>query len=103
VAAVCRHPGQGSLDRGKRGREEISVARAPVVLPCQLHEQRRGVDAAVIMAEGDLAQVRHFSQAALVEDLPWLGIELGPTLLGLVTGKIADDAAREVRLEPQAL
>src|SRR5690606_23154105 len=73
------------------------------VLTDEVDEQRRGVDAAVVVTEGDLSEIRHLAPPALVEDLAGGGVPLWDLLRRLVGGEVADDAPSQVRLEPEAL
>ena len=75
--AVAVDPVQGGLDVGPQGVDEGPVAGALVVGASEQDEQRRGIDAAVVAAEGNLLQRRHLAAAGLVQDLAGLGVLLG--------------------------
>ena len=100
--AVVVDPAQGGFDVGPDRLDERPVGGAFVVGARQEHEQRRGVDAAVVAAERDFAEGGHLAAARLVEDLARLGVALGIDFRGLVGGQIGQDAAGQGRVEPEA-
>ena len=59
----------------------------------QHDEQRRGVDAPVVAAKGDLVQGGHLAAARFVQDLARLGVALFVHGVGLRRGEVGEDAA----------
>ena len=92
--AMLVDPGERSLDLRHDAVQKADVAGAVEIGPGQHDEKRRGIDAAIIMAEGHLAQLGHFAAANLVQDLAWLRIGGGIEAGGLMRGEIAQHAAR---------
>ena len=62
--AETPHPAERRLDMGPDPPDELEVAGPLVIARGQQHEERRGIDAAVIMRERDLAQGRHLARRA---------------------------------------
>ena len=91
AASMC---GQIAADR-------LEVARAIEVAARQHHEERRGVHAAVVAAERDLAERGHLAAPGLVQDLARLGVagRIGPRRLG--RGQRHQHAARDGRIRPE--
>ena len=90
-------PGEGGLDRRPQLPDGGVVAGALRIETREHHEQRRGVDAAVIETEGHLAQPCHLAFAHLVQDLARLGIRGRIVDLCLISGKPVQHAARDAR------
>jgi hypothetical protein len=101
AVAVGVAPGERRLDLGPEGLDRRAVARALEVLPGEHHEEGSCVDRAVVAAEGDLAEVRHLAEAALVKDLSGLGVRRRVECRGLGRREVPQDAAREGGIEPQ--
>ena len=100
--AETPHPAERRLDMRPDPPDELEVAGPLVIARGQQHEERRGIDAAVIMRERDLAQGRHFAAARLMQDLAGLGIGRRVGRDRLMGGEIAQGAGGEPRVEPQA-
>jgi hypothetical protein len=96
-------PAKRCLDRRPQFGDGIHIAGALRVEPRKQDEQRRGVDAAVIEAKGDLAQRRHLAAAHLVQDLSRLRIGKRIRGLGLVGGEAPQHATGNVRAPPEHL
>ena len=88
-------PAQRRLDRGPQLAQRLLVAGALEIEAGQQHEQRRRIDAAVILRERHLAQRRHLAAAHLVQDLAGLGVGERIDRLGLIDGE--PPAARRAR------
>ena len=84
-------------------RDERPVARAREILACEHHEERRRIDAAVVASERHFAEARHFGAARLVQDLAGFGVLLRVDVVRLGGGQVAEDAARELRMDPEQL
>ena len=97
AVAVAVDPAQGGLDVGPERLDERPVAGALVVGAGQQDEQRRGIDAAVVAAEGHLLQRRHLAVAGLVQDLARLGVLLGDHLRRLGGGQVRQHAPAQAR------
>ena len=69
----------------------------------QQHEQRRRIDAAVILSERNLAQRGHFAAAHLVQDLAGFGVGERIEFLGLEISEPLQHALGDARIEPQHL
>ncbi len=100
---MLAHPAQRRLDGRPQHANRLQIAGALQIGAGQHHEQRGGIDAAVIAAERDLPQLRHFAETYLVQDLARLGIGLRIEGRGLVGGEVQQYAAREGGREPQRL
>ena len=87
--AVLVDPAQGAIDVVPEPGDELPIARARVVVAGEDHEQRRRVHAAVIAAEGDLAEARHLAGAGLVQDLAGLGVLFGADAVACVAARYA--------------
>ena len=96
-------PVERALDVGPDRFQEGAVAGAAPVGAGEHHEQGRGVDRAVVAAEGDLAQPGHLPVADLVDDLARLGVPFRVLLLRLGGGQEAEHAAGERRIVPEVL
>ena len=98
-----QHPSEDALGRRPQLAQERVVGRPLPVLGEQDEEQRRGVDAAVVGDERDLAAVRHLTAPQLVDDLARLlvGERVGPA--ADVAGQEAQRAGGHSRLERQHL
>ncbi len=101
--AEMLHPGGGRLQGGPQVLDQRDVAGALGIGAGQGHEQRRGVDSAIIAPERHLPQGRHLALAGLVHDLARRAVAEGRDLLGLVGGQIGEHALGQGRLEPQDL
>ena len=92
-------------ERGLDRRPELEhggdVAGSLEVFAGEHDEERRRVDAAVVAAERDLVQFRHFAEARLVQDLAGLGVGGGIDRRRLDAGEVAQHAAGDARVEPQ--
>jgi hypothetical protein len=96
-------PAQRRLDVRPQLRNRVTVAGALDIKSGQQHEQRRGIDAAVVHAERHFAQRRHLAAAHLVQNLPRLGVGQRIGGLGLKGCKPPQHAARDVGTPPQHL
>ncbi len=74
--AVTIHPFESRLDVRPDRADEIQIARCLVILTGQRHEQRRRVDRAVVVPEGNLAEPGHLAVTLLVDDLAGLRFTL---------------------------
>src|SRR5262245_49722426 len=81
--------------------DERQVWRPLVVRRGQHDEERRGVVAAVVLSERNLAERRHLAEPRFVKDLAWLRIAQGIVRRGLRGLQKAEDALRERRRGPQ--
>ena len=99
--AVGVDPAQRRLGVRPQGAYGGQVAGAHEVLAQQQHEQRCRVDAAVIAAEGDLAQISHLAVAHLVHDLAGLCIAFRLHGRGLRVRKEMQHALRDAGVDPQ--
>ena len=96
-------PAQRRFDRRPQFGKRLVVAGALDIEPGQQHEQRRRIDAAVILRERHLAQRRHLAAAHLVQDLSGLGVGERIDGFGLIEGEPLQHAARNARIDPQHL
>jgi hypothetical protein len=96
-------PRHGGLQRRPERPDELQVACAVGIGTRQDDEQRRGVDAAVILPEGQFVARRHLALAGLVHDLAGSGIAEGGNLLRLMLGEERQHAPRQAGIEPQGL
>jgi hypothetical protein len=69
----------------------------------QHHEERRRVERAVVAAEGHLAGRRHLAGPRLVHHLARLGVPAVVLAVRLRRREVPQRAARDRRIEPQAL
>ena len=90
-------PGERGLDRGPKLGDGVVVAGPLGIEAGQHDEERRGIDAAVVEPERDLAQRRHLAAAHLVQDLSRLRVRGGIVGLGLVGGEPPQHALRDAR------
>ena len=90
-------PAERRLDGRPQLRQGFLVAGALGIEAGKQHEQRRRVDAAVVLAKRHLVQRRHFPGAHLVQDLARLCIGKRIGLFRLIRGKAAQHAARDAR------
>src|SRR5438128_1290889 len=88
-------PFQRALEVWPQLLDERLVAGVTEVRTGQHDEQRRRVDAAVVMAEGNLAERRHLAAPGLVQDLPRLRVALGRDFGGLLGREIAQYSTRQ--------
>ena len=95
--AKAAHPADRRLDMGPDPPDELEVAGPLIIARRQQDEERRGIDAAVVMREGNLAQRRHFAAACLMQDLAGLGIGRRVERDRLMGGEIAQGARGEPR------
>ena len=95
-------PGQCGVDVWPQRGECRDVAGALEVGAGQHHEQRRGIDAAVIAAERHLAQLGHLAAAHLVQDLAGFGLVLRVERGRLLLREEAQHAAGHGRVECEA-
>ena len=70
----CNEAAQRRFDRGPEFPDRPVVAGALRIKSGEHHEERRGVDAAVVAPEGNLSQGRHLAAAHFVHDLAGLGV-----------------------------
>ena len=96
-------PAQRGLDRRPQLGERLFVAGAFDVEAGQQHEQRRRIDAAVILRERHLAQRRHLAAAHFMQDLSRFGVGERIECLGLIECQSLQHAARDPRIDPQHL
>ena len=97
AVAIFVDPGQRRLDIGPQRADGFLVAGAVEIARRQQHEQRRGIDAAVIAAERHFAQIGHFAGAHLMQDLARLGIGGGVEFGRLGGGQILQHALGQRR------
>ena len=105
AVAIARlvHPAQRRQDVRPQPAHGLDVVGAFEIGARQHDEQRRGIDAAVVVAERHLAQQRHLALAHLVQDLAGLGVGRLVGGLGLVARQVAQHAAGDGGIEPQRL
>ena len=96
-------PAQPGLDRRPQLGQRFLVAGALDIEAGEQHEQRRRIDAAVILRERHLAQRGHFAAAHLMQDLSGLRVGERIDALGLIEGQPLEHAARDPRIDPQHL
>ncbi len=101
--AVVIHPFDRSQQVRPQAVDEFQVAGAVGVGARQGHEQRRGVDPAVVAAEGQLAQGGHLAPAGLVHDLAGLAVAELRGFGRLGRGQVAEHAAGQGGVDPQHL
>src|SRR4051794_37984795 len=82
---------------------EIHVPTANVITSCEYHEQRRGIDAAVITAKWNFAKRSHFAFSRLMQDFARLGITLWILFIRLRSGQIPQHSPRNAGRHPKAL
>ena len=85
------------------GAQRFFIARTLGVKAGQHDEQRGRIDATVIEAERHFVERGHLSTAHLVQNLPWLGVQLGILPRRLISGQPTKHAARQRGLAPQQL
>ena len=96
-------PAQRRFDVGPQLAQRFDVAGVLGVEAGQHHEQRRGIDAAVVQAERNLAQRRHLAAAHLVQDFSGLGVGERIEILGLIGGEPPQHAFGDAGIAPQHL
>ena len=101
--AVLLDPAQGRLDVRPQLLDERAIGRPLVVGAGQEHEERRGVDAAVVFAERHLAKSCHFAAPRFVQDFAGLGILLREHFGGLGRCQIREHPLRKLGAHPQTL
>src|SRR5262245_3606567 len=87
-------PGERGLDRGPQLHDDSVVAGALGIDAGEHDEERRRVDAAVVEAEGDLAQRRHLAFAHLMQNLSRLRVRRRVVGRGLIGGEPPQRAMR---------
>ena len=83
--------------------DERHVAGAVGIGAGEIDVERRRIDAAIVAAEGQLAQHRHLALAGLVHDLARLRIAERRCLRRLMLREESQHAARQAWIEPQHL
>src|SRR5579871_872811 len=101
--ALAVNPGECGEDLWPDAPDGFCIACPAVIEPGEQHEQRRRVNAAVILAERYFAGARHFSLAHFMEDLAGLRIARRIVRPGLGSGKKIENAASETRIDPEEL
>ena len=96
-------PAQRRFDRRPQFGERLVVAGAFDIETGQQHEQRRRIDAAVILRKRHLAQRRHLAAAHFVQDFSRLGVGERIDRLRLIECEPPQHAARDPRVDPQHL
>ena len=101
--AVPFDPGQRVIDVGRQRANEGGVTGPAEVGRGQHHEERCGIDAAVVAPERHLAERGHLAPPRLVQDLPRLRVALGRGLGRLRGGQEAEHAAGDLGRDPEDL
>ena len=96
-------PAQRRFDRGPELDKRLFVAGPLDIEARKQHEQRRRIDAAVVMRKRHLAQRRHFAAAHFMQDFSGLGVVERIDRRCLMEGKPLQHAARDPRVDPQHL
>ncbi len=98
--AVSFHPQRPGPNVGPQPADEVVVGGARGIAGGKDDEERRRIDAAIVVGERDLAERRHLSLARLVHDLAGLGVLRRQELGRLGRRQIVERAAGELRIEP---
>ena len=101
--APAIHPLEGALDVRPELAREREISRPFEVRAGENDEERRGVDAPVVPAEGNLAEVGHLAAPRFVEHLARLGVAKRVGRPRLMRRQEAQHAAGRRRIEPQKL
>ena len=103
LVAESIDPSERGLDRRPDRLDERKISRALVVRAREHHEQRRAVDAAVVLAERNLADRRQLTRACFVQNLARLGIPLRDDRRRLRVREVIEHAAGQLGPHPQTL
>ena len=96
-------PGESRLDCGPKLDNGLVVAGPLRIESSEHDEEWRGVDAAVVETEGNLAQCGHLAVTHFMQYLSRLRVRGWIVALGLVSGESPQHALRDARINPQHL
>ena len=96
-------PVEGSHDVGPESLNRFQVAGSLEIRTRQQDVERRGVDAAIVLAIGHFLEIGHLTVTGFVEDLAGLGIFFPIDDGRLGRRQILEDTPGEVRPDPEAL
>ena len=101
--AVAVDPIKGALDVWPESPEKREISRAFVVGAGKHDEQRRRVDAAVVLPKRHFVKARHLAVARLVKNLSGLGVVRLIDAIGLPRSEVFQHPARNAWIDPQRL